>query len=126
MDKKVFYARNFLQLLDKHFPAGNPLHKLFNRNNVKISYSCLPNVKSIISRHNKRILSSNTVRETKDNCNCRNPDECPLRKNCLDRNIVYEAEVTSDDGEVKKYIGMTANTFKGNRTVKAYLEAKEK
>ena len=105
-------ARNFLHLLDKHFPVGSPLHKLFNRNNVKISYSCMPNVKNTISRHNKRILSSNTARTTTDNCNCRKPDECPLKRNCLHRNIVYEAEVTSDDGEMKKYIGMTANTFK--------------
>ena len=72
----------------------------------------MPNVKSIISRHNKRILSSNTVRTTTDNCNCRKPDECPLKRNCLHRNIVYEAEATGDDGEMKKYIGMTANTFK--------------
>ena len=53
-------ARNFLHLFDKHFPVGSPKHKLFNRNNVKISYSCMHNVKSIIARHNKRILSSNT------------------------------------------------------------------
>lgn len=72
----------------------------------------MPNVKSIISRHNKRILSNNTVRTTSEKCNCRKPDECPLKKNCLDSNIVYKAEVTCDDGEMKKYIGMTANTFK--------------
>ena len=50
-------VRDFLQLLHKHFATGNPLHKLFNRNTVKVSYSCMPNVKSIIYCHNKRILS---------------------------------------------------------------------
>ena len=42
----------FLRLIDKHFSPHHKLHKLFNRNNLKISYSCMPNVKSIISKHN--------------------------------------------------------------------------
>ena len=36
----------FLNLLDKHFPPHNKLHKRFNRANVKISYSCVPNMNS--------------------------------------------------------------------------------
>ena len=31
-------AKRFLNLLDKHFPQNNQLHKIFNRNTVKISY----------------------------------------------------------------------------------------
>ena len=46
----------FLSLIDKHFPPHHKLHKLFNRNNVKISYSCLPNIKSIINAQNRKIL----------------------------------------------------------------------
>ena len=34
-------GRFFLSLIDKQFPPHHKLHKLFNRNNVKISYSCL-------------------------------------------------------------------------------------
>lgn len=34
------------QLIDKHFPSSNKLHKIFNRHNVQISYSCLSNMKS--------------------------------------------------------------------------------
>ena len=37
-------GKAFLSLLDKHFPPHSKYHKLFNRNNVKISYSCLPNM----------------------------------------------------------------------------------
>ena len=47
-------ARLFLNLVDKHFTKKNNLHKVFNRNNVKISYSCTENVSSIISSHNKK------------------------------------------------------------------------
>ncbi len=34
-------ARNFLHLIDKHFPKSSGLHKIFNSNTVKVSYSCL-------------------------------------------------------------------------------------
>ena len=46
----------FLKLLDKHFPRHHKLHKIFNRNTVKVSYSCTKNIKSIINSHNKKVL----------------------------------------------------------------------
>ena len=33
----------FLKLLEKHFPRHHKLHKIFNRNTVKVSYSCTKN-----------------------------------------------------------------------------------
>ena len=79
-------ARDFLKLLDKHFPTGNPLHKLFNRNTVKVSYSCMPNVMNIISGHNKRIISKNAVRVTSENCNCcRKPSEWGIYNSIFSR-----------------------------------------
>ena len=43
----------FLSLLKKHFPEKNKLHKIFNKNNIRISCSCMSNVLSIIAGHNK-------------------------------------------------------------------------
>ena len=51
-------GRQFLSLIDKHFPATNRLHKLFNRNTVKISYSCMENLKDVIRGHNNCILQN--------------------------------------------------------------------
>ena len=48
----------FLQMMDKHFPTGNPLHQIFNRNKVKMSYRCTPNLARKISGHNAKILNS--------------------------------------------------------------------
>ena len=42
-------AKTFLTLIDKHFPRNKMLSKIFNRNTIKVSYSCLPNVKQTIS-----------------------------------------------------------------------------
>ena len=37
-------AKEVLDLVDKHFPVGHPLHTIINRNTVKMSYRCLPNM----------------------------------------------------------------------------------
>ena len=44
-------GRYFLHLLDKHFNRDNPLSRIFNRNTVKISYSCAKNMYNILSNH---------------------------------------------------------------------------
>ena len=41
--------REFLKLIDKHFPHVNKLHKIFNRNTIKVSYSSMENIRSAIS-----------------------------------------------------------------------------
>ena len=49
---KTRIGATFFFLLQKHFPKTNKLHKLFNKNNVKLSYSCMENIKTIISSTN--------------------------------------------------------------------------
>ena len=47
----------FLHLINKHFPKGHRFHKIFNRNNLKLSYSTTRNMASHISAHNKKVLN---------------------------------------------------------------------
>ena len=53
---KTNIARSLLKLVDTHFPIGNKLHKIFNRNTVEVSYSYMSNVKSIITSRDTRII----------------------------------------------------------------------
>ena len=118
---KTNIGGKFLALIDKCFPKNGPLAKVFNRSNLKISYSTCPNMKQIISAHNRKVLANSKppVPEEKKprTCNCpkakRLAGECPLQGKCLDPNVVYLAEVaeTTVDGEVKveKYVGSTTN-----------------
>ena len=53
-------GKSFLTTIDRHFPKTHKLHKIFSRNNVKISYSSFPNFASIINSHNKKIINNNT------------------------------------------------------------------
>ena len=108
---KTNIGGRFLRLIDECFPKGTDLGKLINRNNVKISYSCLPNLESMIAKHNAKIAYPRLAQEEKL-CNCRKKDECPLDGKCLSSNIIYQATVTTENGSKDTYVGLTANTFK--------------
>ena len=104
-------ASRFLKLINRHFPRHHKYHKLFNRKNVKVSYSCMPNMGSIIAAHNNRILSPSSPTPVRS-CNCRQPQCCPLDGKCLSTSIVYKASVTAPDRPTKVYYGLTEGTFK--------------
>ena len=103
--------KQFLHLIDKHFPKHNILHKIFNRNTIKVSYSCLDNVGKIINAHNKAKLQV-TENSAMNKCNCKQTIECPLSANCLIDNIVYKATVDTAQGSFKSYIGFCEMHFK--------------
>ena len=115
-------GHRFLALVDKHFLKDHKLRKIFNRNTIKISYSCMNNTKQIIDNHNKCILnSSKHINDTADNtntkdsktCNCRQKNTCPLNGNCLQSSLIYQATVTrKDNSTTVTYIGLTENDFK--------------
>ena len=86
------------------------MHKIFNRNTVKISYSCLRNISSIISSHNRNILSP---KQQSFGCNCRVKNECPLNGQCQTPSVIYRADVVNDSNdEGKFYFGLADTTFK--------------
>ena len=104
-------GRKFLHLIDKHFPKQHILHKIFNRNNVKVSYSCMDNMSRIVNAHNKRIIHDKPTTATKT-CNCRIPHDCPLNGNCQIKSVIYKATVTTSNNDTKEYIGLCETTFK--------------
>ena len=61
------------------------MHKIFNKNTGKISYSRMNNISSILSSHNKNILNPKQI---SFGCNCRNKDNCPFDGECLTPNII--------------------------------------
>ena len=111
-DVKTNIGNIFKKLIETHFPKHHRYHKLFNKNNLKLSYSCMPNMGQIISNHNKKILSQDTNPQPTRNCNCRNKNMCPMDGKCLQNCIVYEATVRTNSAAPKKYIGCTESNFK--------------
>ena len=101
-------ARKFLILVDKHFPPDHRLRKIFDRNTLKVSYSCMPNIDSTIKSHNNRLISNGADERS---CNYRKNNACPVEGHCFDKGVIYEATVKSET-ETKKYVGLTEGTFK--------------
>ena len=92
-------GRRFLNLIDKHFPPHHKFRKLFNRNTVKISYSCMTNMKNKINQHNRQVIHNITQPTPTNNvagCNCLDGNNCPLDGKCLEKDILYLGVVKSD------------------------------
>ena len=62
-------GKEFLKLVDKHFPDSHFYNKIFNRKTIKIFCSCMRNVKTLIQSHNKTIISNFYNRHIKANTN---------------------------------------------------------
>ena len=57
MNTKTNLGAKFLKLIDKSFPVGHPLRKICNRNTIKLSYRCTPNMGLVISSRNASLLA---------------------------------------------------------------------
>ena len=108
---KTNLGKEFLKLIDKNFPKNHHLSKVINRKNIKISYSCTPNMQSIIQSHNKKILTAQKT-DTNTRCNCQNKTTCPTPGECCQEKVVYKATVKHTNGSEAEYIGCTETTFK--------------
>ena len=75
------------------------------------------NIGQTISAHNTALLQQQKSTATARECNCRDRNSCPLEGKCLTTSIIYQASVTTNDGEpAEHYIGLTDNTFKTRYT----------
>ena len=51
---KTNIGRILIKLISKYFPPNHKFVKIFNKNAIKLSYSCIPNIRSKINGHNKK------------------------------------------------------------------------
>ena len=103
-------AKRFLNLLDHHFQKSNKLHKIFNRNTVKRSYSCTENISSIISSYNKKLMKNNAPNT--NSWNCRTKSKCLLNGQCQSQGIIYKCAVSKSVNPDKVYLGTAEGDFK--------------
>ena len=106
-------GKEFLSLLDKHFLVGHPLHGIINRNTVKISYRCMPNLGRELANHNSKTLKSHTNPTPRGpaECNCQKSrkQECPIPGGCNQDGAIYQATVATSDGREESYVGLAKN-----------------
>ena len=73
--------------------------KIFNRNTVKVSDSCVQNMSKIYKGHNSKITSA--PRNQLTLCNCQ---KCAMDSKCQTMDAVYDCRVTSEPQ--KSYCGL--------------------
>ena len=49
-------GQEFLRLIYFHFPPGHILHSVLTISTVKVSYRCLPNMGSMVAKHNSTLV----------------------------------------------------------------------
>ena len=109
--------------------------KILNRNTMKISYRCGPNITSVIGAHSRAIMKEEGTdipaeypgvtrsnkpkrRDVDKRCNSFNFD-CPVGGECLTKNVVYGTKVCEIDkdgsmiGGWREYVGQTVPEWKG-------------
>ena len=58
-----------MRLVDQHFPCHHKYFKLFNRNNIKSSRSCMSSMNNVIQKHTSKIMkdpASSTIKNEKN------------------------------------------------------------
>ena len=109
---KTNIGKYFFLLINRHFPPEHKFHKIFNKNTLKLSYSCMPNLKSLINSHNQNILRDQP-QSTPKTCNCLKKEHCPMNGFCLTKSLLYYATITCDkENYTKLYKGICETTFK--------------
>ena len=103
-----------MKKIDDCVPPGHPLRKIINRNTIKMSYRCMPNMGQVISRHNSKVASENSAPDPPPRCSCRGgPPTCPLGGGCEVKEVIYCASVERlDTHTTEKYTGLTGGPFK--------------
>ena len=81
MEVKTNIGKKFFNLINKHFLVNNRLHKICNKFNIKLSYSCMPSTATIIKSHNNKLICTTTNTDEMP-CNCRTKSECSLNGKC--------------------------------------------
>ena len=111
-DVETNIGKKFFRLLNKHFPKTNKLHKIFNKNTVKLSYSCTKNVSRLIKSHNKKVTTP--ILKKSLICNCRKNNDCPMDNTgqCRTKSVVYKCVASVTNKPDKVYIGLTEEEFK--------------
>ena len=63
---KINIGNIFINLTKNYFPKDSKLLKIFNTSAIKLSYSGMPNMSSVIKQHDEKVLSSSQTNEKLD------------------------------------------------------------
>ena len=104
-------GENLFSLLGKHFPKTHQFHELFNRNNLKVSYSFLSNFIMTVYHLFKNRLNEQGKPSP---CNCRDKTSCLLKGSYQNKHLLHSCKFSIPDLVQNRphYIGLIEHTGK--------------
>ena len=94
-----------LQLIKKRFLKGHKFDKIFNKKALKLSYSCIPNIKTKTKSKKKTHIiekfSETYYQKIPNTVNASKKKTCPMSGPCLQESLVYYATKTCNDKNYK-------------------------
>ena len=107
MVQPTFVGKTFLKLLERHFPKQHPMHRIFSRNTVKISYCCM----RIWNHGICYIVTQKANFESQQRIFWMHLQSSDNK--CLTPNVGYEGKVSNKtNNECKRYLGASETQFK--------------
>ena len=106
----TYPARTLLKLIDRHFPRLSRFYKIFNRNIIKVSYSCTDNIEQHVKKHNN-YAQQKKKGNIQPGCNCRDKFGCPLNGKYRTENIIYKCTSLNESNLKKVYLGLAEEEF---------------
>ena len=117
LNVKTNVGATFLKIIKECFPQNHDLHKICNKNTIKLSYRTTNNMNKILTKHNQKVLNDHQKQmypqqNTDLHCNCQSSRKanCPLPGRCSVTNLVYRASITRlDNNTTKTQTGCTVD-----------------
>ena len=103
---KTNLGRKFLHIIDRCFPKHIPLHKIFNRQTLKLMHGKYE-IYHLFAQQ-ARSFKCNTLMSQPDTFNCRRKPDCALKGKCLQTNVIYQARETTER-TTETYVGLATN-----------------
>ena len=102
-----------IKLISKQFPPNRKFVKVFNKNTIKLSDSCMPNIRSKIYGHNNKIVQPKPT-DPQKLCSSLVKEGCPMNVLCFTSSISYQATIKCGDSKYKqkRYKRICETTFK--------------
>ena len=83
---------------------------------MKMSYLVTQNMAKIINSKNAKVLAEKERNENVKECSCPKGKICPMGGKCLQKNVIYNATVSTENDE-ETYIGLCSTNFKSRLAI---------
>ena len=90
---KTKHWQGIFWILSKHFPSYHMLHKICNKNCVKLSYRCNAQRCSHHLLAQQSAPQGKTIQSHPLACNCRDKSNCSLNGRCREKSLVYKTTI---------------------------------